>query len=189
MEKEMQNLNWKCLPKEVRKEIRAEYQNAIEGSDLESFLQDFFGDHNLTSDTEPEEMLVVEMKKVQEMAQNDIARAMLLTIFGDKCLPDTPNTPDSGELKTQVAEGEPKFNEGQLVIYEGRVYVIEGKTGKHHYSLRGTCYEVHEDYLEPYTEENKETLEEKEMNRKALYNALCELESASVKVRKALISM
>ena len=32
-------------------------------------------------------------------------------------------------------------------------------------------------------------MEEKELNRKALYNALCELESASIKVRKALISI
>ena len=55
MNKEQQDLAWACLPKEVRKEIRAEYLNAIEGSDLESFLQDFFGHHNLTSDTEPED--------------------------------------------------------------------------------------------------------------------------------------
>ena len=56
MNREQQDLNWKSLPRETREEIRAEYQNAIEGSDLESFLQDFFGHHNLTSDTEPEEI-------------------------------------------------------------------------------------------------------------------------------------
>lgn len=120
MEKKTQDLAWACLPKEVRKEIRAEYQNAIEGSELESFLQDFFGHHNLTSDTEPEELIFAPKWRVEQylkgldvcidisdLEQVKALRNALGILFGDKCLPVTPIPPNSGELKSQEAENEP----------------------------------------------------------------------------------
>lgn len=112
MTKDQQDLAWACLPKEVRKEIRAEYLNAIEGSDLESFLQDFFGHHNLTSDTEPDEMLFQKRKAIMAhysrayQLKNDEdekwafageeIEEVLYNLFGDKCLPDKEEWKDTG---------------------------------------------------------------------------------------------
>lgn len=61
MTKEQQQLLWACLPKEARDEIRKDY-NSYESSHSVDFnggyaeaLEIYFGEHNLTSDTEPED--------------------------------------------------------------------------------------------------------------------------------------
>ena len=217
MNKEQQNIAWKCLPKEVRDEIKGIYTSHIKRQNITSqdtLLDKLFGRENLESDTEPEEILMVERKKVVQWYSNlseehkiyakgttdrislGARLAMLEESFTkDKCLPDTPNTPNSGELKPQVADNKPKFEIGQPVrvlaerafgrIEKIEVYDVDDNTYRLEF-LPDFWFEPSE--LEPYTEE-KETMEEKELNRKVLYNALCELESASVKVRKALISM
>lgn len=175
MEKNLQDRAWGCLPKEAREELRAEYQNAIEGSDLEDFLIDFFGHHNLASDTEPEEMLMVERKKVQEY-KADIEYTLagsfsseyskgywrgqqtaLDMLFNDKCLPD---------------KEQPKFKVGDNVAYIDNfgvifpeILTIKGisvaEDGKY-------CYEVIE-YGIKYPERNLELFPvEKETTRKIL---------------------
>lgn len=60
---------------------------------------------------------------------------------------------------TSDAEGEPnpaepKCHVGQRVrcLNDGETYIVLAKVGKHHYSLQGVEHDVHEDYLEPYTE-------------------------------------
>ena len=159
------------------------------------------------------EYLCIESKKVQELYSNlsneykeeingSINKislsgriAILEELFGDQCLPDTLNTPKSGELKSQVMDNKPKFKVGELAMnYGKKCRVLEYNPDRKfpyviHVLYNNNKYEVSESDLEPYTEENKETMEEKELNSKVLHNALCELESASIKVRKALISM
>ena len=125
MEKKTQDLAWACLPKETRADMRRQYKlNPDKWSEgWNAGLKYYFGHHNLTSDTEPEEMLMVERKKVQELYarfdkyQQEATMELdkdfykgeqnaLVLLFGDKCLPDKPNTPNSGELKSQEAENE-----------------------------------------------------------------------------------
>ena len=218
MDKSTQDLNWQCLPCETRDKIRIEYRQGL--YPIKNILIDLFGHHNLTSDTEPSELLMVERKTITDIYEaneriidnpqwakgrrdkSHHVNSLFETIFGDKCLPyqkewkdtgsgamgitppaykldvrtDTPNTPNSGELKLQVAENEPKFKVGDKVKIKNtkqtgtikesysndagyRVYFEDGDGGwDEEYSA---------DKLEPYTEE-KEPMEEKELN-------LCEL--------------
>ena len=224
MNKEQQDLAWRCLPKEVREDIRVQYREKSIYSWDEGFdycLRIYFGHHNLTSDTEPEEMLYVERKKVMEYYK-DVQQSIgeengdtriemegrkyaMLYFFGDKCLPDK-------EGDTNVPK--PKFKVGDIVVNSlcrrEKLTITEicsiSEIGDQQYRVSEYPYLWNECELEPYTEEkgnktekqgnfskipnqNKETMEEKELNHKALYNALCELESASVKVRKALITI
>lgn len=130
MNKELQDLSWACLPKETRDKMAEYYRTLLSQKDeyislnfgnacakvkeRMAVLEHFFGPHNLTSDTDPEEMLMVERKKVQEIYhqvklelgdggcseyQDDInmeRESLLKTFFGDKCLPDKMNVPSSG---------------------------------------------------------------------------------------------
>lgn len=96
MNTEQQNLAWACLPKEVRDEIRKEYGNSIVSAQAYTIsswqtLKWLYGKHNLTSDTEPSELLYVEREKVQDAYKaitSDMRRAVLEELFGEKCLPD-----------------------------------------------------------------------------------------------------
>ena len=69
MTKEQQDLAWARLPKGARMEMRTNYPS--DGSEWEdgykAALKQYFGHHNLTSDTEPEEVLMVEKSKVQKL--------------------------------------------------------------------------------------------------------------------------
>ena len=231
MNKEQQDRSWQCLTKEAREEIKRKYK--IAENDIDLFIQtlvldDIFGHHNLTSDTEPEEMLMVSKKQVltelcravnlQNDKEEDWIRAgeeiefTLTQLFGNKCLPDEEHP-------------KPKFEVGDEVIYNGEVcYIIETNDSRTQYRLHhedGYSTWVFESELEPYTEPisqnpagncdsanlnsncdniwetrnlskeiaNCDKPEDKDLNYKALYNALCELESASTNVRKVLISI
>lgn len=82
MNKELQDLAWRSLPKEFKEEVKKYYHTLHEqckdydGLHLENAkakvqerivtLEYFFGKHNLTSDAEGEEMLTCERSKVQE---------------------------------------------------------------------------------------------------------------------------
>ena len=110
MEKETQDLLWACMPNEARDEIRKEYRIVSKNPRLDKYdsvyltaLEGIFG-NNLTSDTEPEEMLMISKSKVlgriKYLYSNPayiaahVANAMadeLRSIFGDKCLPDKPS--------------------------------------------------------------------------------------------------
>lgn len=119
MNKELQDLVWSILPKELKEEVKYEYRRVATKASKEEYCLGFmrahegmFGIHNLTSDTEGEEMLTVSRKKVQEKwqrayeqeakyseaEQNPTAREELYynrgiisvidTLFGSKCLPE-----------------------------------------------------------------------------------------------------
>lgn len=110
---------------------------------------DTLGVFTKASDARLEEMLMVERKKVQEYKadvdygcagnfNSDYDKgywygqcAALDRLFSDKCLPDTPITPNLRELKPQVAEGEPKLKVGDEVWRGGckcTIKKIEGRT-------------------------------------------------------------
>ena len=107
MTKEQQNLAWACLPKEARNQIRDIVKTS--GMDIHGMFDLVFGG-NVTSDTEPEEMLMVERKKVIERYNHFLTRekeeiswqkniwpakdvfskcaSEFYSLFNSKCLPD-----------------------------------------------------------------------------------------------------
>ena len=94
MNKELIDRAWACLPRELKKEVKKEYyhddSNPFELAQLEAI----FGIHNLISDAEGEEMLIISRKEVQEQYQMYKNMGMikrldaLMRLFGSKCLPD-----------------------------------------------------------------------------------------------------
>lgn len=94
MNKTLQDNVWSILPKEFKEEVKKEYyhddSNPFELAQLEAI----FGYHNLTSDAEGEEMLIISRKEVQEQYQMYRNMGMikrldaLMRLFGSKCLPD-----------------------------------------------------------------------------------------------------
>ena len=122
MNKEQQDLAWLCLPKEIRDEIKEIYQakvNSVYDTEIyqELILDEIFGIHNLTSDIEPEEMLMVERKKVIEKCNkvtNDYAETgdkwcsgyikSLNDFFGDKCLPEEKSCTESEKIIKDIEE-------------------------------------------------------------------------------------
>lgn len=108
MKAEIQNQLWAILPKEARVEVKVAYGidtiNKHFDNSYNTALIDIFGLHNLTSDTEPEEILMVERKKVMEyykavlqsideeygdtQIEMEGRKYAMRYFFGDKCLPD-----------------------------------------------------------------------------------------------------
>lgn len=121
MNKELSDRVWSILPKEFKEEVKRLWQSADKEQQLPhdaflrgeySMLVSLFGRHNLTSDEEEEEMLIISRKEVQEMysafeefKDKDNTCFNLETLFGSKCLMD----------KEQIAENanctEPKPSE------------------------------------------------------------------------------
>ncbi|MDE6254725.1 MAG: hypothetical protein K2M39_00880, partial [Muribaculaceae bacterium] len=186
MTKEQQDLAWACLPKEVRKEIKMLWEldtmpvhpfldpdSVAEGAAY--VLTDIFGYHNLTSDTEPEEMLMVERVKILHKysvinkAINDTVStdtlyflkgklSILKFLLGDKCLPDKE-------------EPKPKFKVGDKVKiilcthpeYRNKVGIITSidSCGNPYVKVDGLGTLFHAPYaLEPYTEEPRNLSQE-----------------------------
>lgn len=113
MNKEQQNLTWACLPKEARNQIISTYF-CKRDSDTEynkgyvDAILHIYGIHNLTSDTEPEEMLMVKRSFVITQFEEAINREKqnvkngsiewacqyhgmqmaMAILFGDKSQPD-----------------------------------------------------------------------------------------------------
>ena len=177
MTKEQQDLAWQSLPKEVRKEVRFLWEldtmpvhpdydpdSVAEGATY--ILTDLFGHHNLTSNTEPEEMLMIprykvvvryeDDKDVANTTRNEDTRLLcearmnlLANLFGNKCLPDKE-------------QPKPKFDKGDSVLHIPTqiVYdVVEYRADLRSYKLSrmsgvATCFAKESD-LEPYTEESR----------------------------------
>lgn len=142
MTKSLQDLAWSRLQKEFKEEVKFEYYRVAtkaqkDGYDL-GFLhahEGMFGLHNLTSDAEGEEMLIVSRKKVQEKwqrayeqeakysesEQNPTTReelyynrgilSILDILFGSKCLPDNVDS-----LGGNVDSLEPRFKAGDVAV-------------------------------------------------------------------------
>ena len=121
MDREQQNLAWGCLPKEMRTELKVIFNMPSKNGYSDSVRQlliDIYGD-NLSSNSEPEELLYVERdfiidyyrnkKKlrayyedgqlIRMMEQQEGHLLAIKHIFGDKCLPDM------------------KFNVNDIVVY------------------------------------------------------------------------
>lgn len=132
MNKELIDRAWACLPREFKEEVKYEYNKTKtkkikKECDL-GFLnahEGMFGVHNLTSDAEGEEMLIVSRKRVQDLYSSYCNErdeeepgsnrsslggriAMLQELFGSKCLPD-------GAKDEAKKSFEPKFHLGDKV--------------------------------------------------------------------------
>lgn len=140
MDRTIQDLAWRCLPREFKEEVKKEWRRAYY-NDTKVILEYFFGKHNLTSDAEGEEdeMLYVSRKKLQyfyeklrKVGENHAAFA-LQSLFGSKCLPDETCNAASSDVTSNVASPDPKpsvskFKVGDKVRYKefvGTVYQIE----------------------------------------------------------------
>lgn len=182
MTKEQQNLAWACLPKETRAQMRVDFPSNGDDWDngYKAALKQFFGYHNLTSDTEPEEMLCVKrIDVVDAYAECACAKAsyllyspeetkyhaqmmLLKSLFGDKCLPD----------KEELEQG-PKFNKGDLVKFKGSnaiiPLVIDGVFPNKlnvdfNYTLEGAIGMYRDEDLEPYTKPETRNLSKSTSN-------------------------
>ena len=174
MTKEQKDLAWACLPKEVRKEIKMLWEldtmpvhpfldpdSVAEGAAY--VLTDIFGYHNLTSDTEPAEMLMVERSKVvrkykfADLCEEDHsdkkywdgAKNTLTKLFGDKCLPDKEQSEQTFEVGQKV----------KIILcthpeYRNKVGIITSidSCGNPYVKVDGLGTLFHAPYaLEPYT--------------------------------------
>ncbi|MDE6716557.1 MAG: hypothetical protein K2J70_00055 [Muribaculaceae bacterium] len=157
MNKEQQDLLWSVLSKEER-ESKRNFIGTPSNNDFsrgcKKAFSEIFGHHNLTSSTEPEDMLMVERKYIQEMYADGVGTHYLINLFGDKCLPDTPDSSNisnigKDELEHRLeqtvqasvqVEPKPKFKVGDKVkvscrekdgtvwdsITDGRIVTISG---------------------------------------------------------------
>ena len=139
MRKDQQDLAWACLPKETRIAMRRDYAaptNSKRDIGFNSALSLYFGHHNLTSDTEPDELLYVTRNTVIEfykdakdrlnlgreteaMKHHLIAeRNLLFSLFGDKCMPDKEPIVSNNETKGDTIDEQPKpkYSKGDKVI-------------------------------------------------------------------------
>ena len=168
------------------------------------------GEHNLTSHIEPSELIFAEKQKASdfltemyehakkseseaELQAFQMAINFLENLIGERCLPETKEQAKLLNVgdKVKNVEPTPEFKVGDKAI------VIDKKSP--HYGEKVTLvkqtdvdwlvintfsdrFYLTESRLRPYTE-NKE-----ENSRKRLYDALCQLESASINVRKCLVS-
>lgn len=162
MNKELQDLAWSVLPKEFKEEVKKIYSALLANIKMyrgdnpeqvgttdpilwertlgiKNTLCRLFGTHNLTSDAEGEEMLMVSRKEIQEIYRDaDNLRRdpaipshstywnaqveLLYDLFGFACLPDNVDSPepnvdsthdnvDSSEVNVDSLEYlEPKAN-------------------------------------------------------------------------------
>lgn len=187
MEKKLQDLAWTSLPKEMRDKLIEWYQTFQYHTNFDNdpiaeaqmkLLEDLYGSHNLTSDTEPEEMLVIpRIDAIEEYKQAtaDLARTgdlkyrgkreLLKSLFGDKCLPDEKLTKSKQEMETEIKESttqvELKPGDKVKIIlcthpeYRNKVGTIISidSCGNPYVNVDGLGTLFHAPYaLEPYTE-------------------------------------
>lgn len=134
MNKELKDRAWACLPREFKEKVKKKYARCVEIDEDDNpnlpayavksaisrraLLEKLFGEHNLTSDAEGEEMLCVKASKVREMyALNEkilyldsthkgaiLLKKKLTDLFGSKCLYDELNEDNFATKKPQPAE-------------------------------------------------------------------------------------
>lgn len=165
------------------------YRTSGDGN-VEYILEELFSKENLTSDTEPEELLFVERKKVQEYwdkikkleptAEPFDRKAgylgqlkALVDFFGSKCLPDKEKQAKPFRVgdRVKIVNVLNPMMQGEIGIIVEHLtkdsHLYKVKLCEDSESFIEDCYLVEDRYLEPYTEE-KNDMEEKELN-------LCEL--------------
>lgn len=186
MDKELIDRTWSALPKEFKEEVKYEYRRVATKATKDEYDLGFmhahegmFGIHNLTSDVEGEEMLMVSRKRVQEIYtqnQNEIIREnvsssdkdcyetvneVLKTLYGSKCLPDEVGNEDNFTTK-ESKPAEPKYGLGDKVMLNGcggfviTSFYLDPYTQEYKYRLGGFKGHFCESDLETYTgpEEN-----------------------------------
>lgn len=185
MTKEIQDPTWSVLPKEFKEEVRKEYRQLLNSPwqlpgkgylrGRLRMLRELFGEHNLASDAEGEEMLAVSRKEAQGLFNScnmhkrkcildgdstdylDGEINILTILFGTKCLSDgNSSNVERLEKNEEPKPAEPKYHKGEKVSYNGYVYEIEGLVGKSLYALKGLNFDLDEDMIEPYTELEKD---------------------------------
>ena len=191
MNKELQDLTWRSLPKEFKEEVKKTNTELNCNPDMAQYrlaLQQLFGIHNLTSDAEGEEMLTISRREIQQLvAANDIVileaagidnietiqaktvNTILNRLFGSKCLPD--NGTDCTPVKEPKA-AEPKFkhNVGDEVKYKldreaHKIAFIDKGLTALPYQLKNGMWASESD-LEPCTEPEKESPKKKPIESK-----------------------
>lgn len=188
MNKELIDRAWACLPREFKEKVKKKYARCVkidedDNPNLPAYavksaitrralFEKLFGEHNLTSDEEGEEMLICEKSKVQRAyntsreivkAENPDSRmysiytqimCVLESIFGSKCLLDELN--EDNFTRTEPKPSEPKFKIGDELVWDKRILVKVDEVfadGKYLvFSRNGNRYMVKESDLEPYTE-------------------------------------
>lgn len=156
MNKELIDRVWKILPAEFKEEVKKMRWSEHYTEEQIVMIRLLFGDHNLTSDSEGEEMLTISRKEVQEQYRMYKNMGMikridtLMRLFGSKCLPDA-----------EPKQAEPKFAKGSMVHcksfgYGGDYKVLEyvGGSSKCYDCIdrNGYHFRFYESDLEPYTE-------------------------------------
>ncbi len=141
---------------------------------MKAQLETLFGHHNLTSDAEGEEMLMVERKRVQNLYDSHklrghhLAGEALINLFGSKCLPDEAASESASKgANEEPRPAEPKFKVGDKVRYQdfiGTVYQIEESDYIIRNLARGDLIGwIKESDLEPYTEPIDHIVQDHEM--------------------------
>lgn len=128
MDKTLQDLAWSVLLKEFKEEVKETYREYTEKIATKSEpeyrivgyiaahteLELLFGEHNLTSDADGEEMLSVSRRRVQELYNRYFGNPLepvsklrlrkdLQDLFGSKCLP-IEEDPKSAKPKFKVGD-------------------------------------------------------------------------------------
>ena len=190
MTKELQDLAWSVLPKEFKEEVKrvanifSRRTSGMLGGErtlADTFLNEFinlFGRHNLTSDAEGEdEMLMCEKSKVQEQyalnvnalrkgnltdMQTEIATKVkdtLYYLFGSKCLPDIEPKPAGPKFKVgDKVRISCAFSSGEIwdSVLNGRVATIVGcyrESNNWIYCFEEPIRDFAEFWLEPCAEQ------------------------------------
>lgn len=177
MDKKLQDLVWQVLPKEFKEEVKFLYKSeyvsdrGYQPTSTMVHLDSLFGNHNLTSDADGEEMLSVSRKRVQgiyKQADSLETCNALDALFGSKCLPDAheENFTSKDELnEDNFAKSEPIYHIGQKVVYKkkGTIKIItdidsvSDETGTSYYydtkdANGNNALQFHEAELVPYEE-------------------------------------
>lgn len=139
MDKELQDLAWRSLPKEFKEEVKRMYETAksyvlgdmeINAQVCEAVLSELFGIHNLTSNTEGEEMLMCNKGVVEALYLESLKCAPKLErwkgikwtldhLFGSKCLPDENYSNVERLEKNEDAEPKPAEPNENFLRVEG----------------------------------------------------------------------
>ena len=139
---DLQDLAWCSISKELKEVVKNYYQYALKyyqvsglQKNIAKTLEHLFGLHNLTSDAEGEEMLMVSRKDVQKIYKESKhivsyeaygskvysmhlqIMCVLENLFGSKCLPDNVDTSHGNVDSLEPKPAEPKFKMGDTASY------------------------------------------------------------------------
>ena len=162
--REIEDLAWRCLPREFREEVKKMRYSAHYTNEQKFMIRLLFGDDNLTSDAEGEEMLTVSRNAANERIKADFhgketahysdhINHVLRQLFGSKCLPDDTCNVASNVASLEEKSTKPKFKVGDQVLYKDSevVRVITGTVGSDNYYIQGQCKCIPASDLKPYT--------------------------------------